>query len=88
VHRLAGAVDATLGVDERVKPGGGEPARNAAVAEIERRPPETQEGVVAVAFGGDQHGGRKRALPAREIGFELHVPVRVGALGRKHFITA
>ena len=74
VRRLAGAIDAALGIDERIEPFRSRPAADAAIGEIERRLLEIQEGVVALAVARHQHGGRGAALPAGEPSLELHVP--------------
>ena len=49
MHGLAGAVDAALGIDERIEAGRHRAAGDAAVGEIEGRRLQAEEGVVALA---------------------------------------
>ena len=78
LHRLAGAVDAALGIEERIQPAGG--ARpftprsvrsKAAMAEIE-------EAVIAAGVRRHDEAGRQSALAAREAGIERDMPVGIG----------
>ena len=78
VGRLAGAIDAALGIDESVEPVRRRTAADAAIGEIERRRLEAEEGVVALASVAAEHGGRGAALPVRQPGLELHVAAGIG----------
>ncbi len=88
LHRLAGAIDAALGIDESVETGWDHAAGDAAVGEIKGRRFEAQEGVIALAVAGDQQRRSQGAFTAREIGLELGVAGIVGALARKHLVGA
>jgi len=71
VHGLAGAIDATLGIDEGVESDRHFAPAHAAVGQIEGRGFQAEERVVA--FGaGDDRGGRQTALAARQAGGEMH----------------
>ena len=88
IDRLAGAIDAAFGIDKGIETGRRAPARHAAIGEIEGRRFQAEKCVIRLAVGCDQKRRRRTALAARQIGFELNVPVRIGALGRKHLIAA
>ena len=88
VSRLAGAIDAALGIDERIQPVRRRTAADAAIGEIEGRPLEAQEGVIALAVADRQHGGSRPALTARQPGLEKRVSARVAATGGKHLVAA
>ena len=85
---LAGTVDAALGIDERIQAGGRRPPADAAVGQIECRPFQVQEGIVAMSVGCRQQRGRRAALAARKPRFELHMTARVGAARRQHLVAA
>ena len=86
-HRLARAIDAALGVEEGVEPGGRVAAADAAVGEVEGVLREVEE-IVVVAEGRDQKPRRRAALAARQARVEIDPAVRAGRLGREHFVVA
>ena len=78
-HRLAAAVDAALGIDERVQSGRHLPPGDAAVGQIESRRFQAEEGVIGLV-GRNDRGRRLTALAARQTGFEMNEAVVVGRL--------
>ena len=88
MHRLAGAVDAALGVDEGVKAGGRRAPLHATVGQIEGGRFQTEKRVVAAGVGRDDQSRRKTALPARKPRFERDMPVGVGLPRRQDLVAA
>ena len=87
VDGLARAIDAALGVDQRIERTRGVAAFDAAIRQIEARGGENEEAVIA-GHGGRQHRGRKTALALRQARIEAHIAVRVGLCGGEHFVVA
>ncbi len=88
VHLLAGAVDAAIGIGEGVDRAWRDAALDAAVGEVEGTGRQIEEGVIAIARLGDQHGWRQPALAALEPGIEAGVAAAVGLDGAQHLVVA
>ncbi len=86
-HRLAGAVDAALGVQECVEALGRVAAGDAAIGEVEGVLRQVEEAIV-VAERGDQEARGRTALAARQPGVEIDPAVGAGRLRRQHFVVA
>ena len=87
MHGLAGAIDASLGEYEGIEPVGRLATRDPAIGEIESGSFQIEEGVIGL-LRRHQQSRRQPALAAREIGFELHEAVGIGALDREHLVAA
>ena len=56
MHGFAGAIDAALGVDKRIKSGRHRPSGDAAVGQVEGRRFQAEEGIVGLGGGDDAAG--------------------------------
>ncbi len=87
VNRLAGAIDAALGVEEGVEPFRSDPALHAAIGEVEGGLLEVEEAVILA--GARRHeAGREAALAPREAGVEAGEAVGVGRGRAEDLIVA
>ena len=86
-HGLARAIDAALGVEERVEPSGRIAAGDAAITKVEGVLSEAEEAVVA-GERGDQKSRRRAATPTRESRIEIDPAVCAGRFRRQHFVVA
>ena len=86
-HGFAGAVDAALGVEERVESVRRVAAGDASIGEVEGVLREVEKAVI-VAQRRDQKAGRRAALAAREARIEIDPAVGARRLHRQHFVVA
>ena len=86
-HGLAGAVNAALGIKERVEAARRIAPRDPAIGEVEGVLGEAEKAVV-VAERRDHKARRRAPLAAREARIEIDPPVGPGRLHRQHFIVA
>ena len=86
-HCLAGAIDAALGIEERVERAWRLAPGNAAIGQIEGALRQIEEAVIVVERR-HQQARRGPAEPARQAGVEIDAPVGPGRLARQHFVVA
>ncbi|GJE71390.1 hypothetical protein CHKEEEPN_2936 [Methylorubrum podarium] len=87
LHRLAGAVDAALGEDVRLRPARRRAALHAAVGQVEGAEREVEEAVIVAELRHDE-ARRQPALAAGEAGGEGGVALAVGLGDREHVVVA
>ncbi|MBA7478483.1 hypothetical protein ES707_13906 [subsurface metagenome] len=88
MDRFIRAIDAALGVDERVGASRHDAASHAAVAELEGVGLQAEEGVVRLLARHRHHRRRQSALAARQPRLEQHVTGIVGFAGGEDFVVA
>ena len=88
MHGLAGAIDAAVGVGERIHRARLDAALDAAVGQVEGGRRHVEEGVVAGLRLGHQHGGGLAAFAALQAWIEAHVAAAVGLGGAQHLVVA
>ena len=86
-HRLAGAVDAALGIDEGIQGPRRIAALDAAVGEVERALIEVEEGVVALGVGRGDEARRQPALSFGKAGGEAGEAALVGGDCGEHLVV-
>ena len=77
-HRLARTVDAALGGGEQIERAGIRSAGDAAIGQVEGRPGDVEEGIVAVVRLGDQQLRGIAALAAGKAGGEVGATIGIG----------
>ena len=88
IDRLAGAIDATLGIDEGIGAGRHLAPGDAAVGQVEGVGFQAEERIVGLVAGDGQQRRRQAALAARQSGLEQHMAGIVGLAGGQDFVVA